>query len=113
MAIRRFHTLFLLTPALLAAACSDGASQDESDLTEGHKVRITEVLGSSPLGTSGAFVELRNDADADVSLKGWTLKVGSVQARLTARPIKGSVGDSRGEDPYVLQGHELALIVDA
>ena len=112
MAIRRFSPL-LFAPVLLTAACSDGADQSSSDLGETHKVRIVEVLGNPTGDSTSAFVELRNDADDGVSLKGWTLKVGTAQGKLAPRAIKGSVAEARGQDGSVVQGHGLALVVDA
>ena len=71
-------------------------------------MRIVEVL-STPVQPSGAFVELRNDGDAEVSLAGWSLRFGSSSTRLETRAVDAA---GRGPQASVVPGHALALVVD-
>jgi phosphatidylserine/phosphatidylglycerophosphate/cardiolipin synthase-like enzyme len=94
---------------LALPGCSEDAASAVSDVTESRAVRIVEVL-STPVEKSGAFVELRNDDDGDVSLAGWSLRFGSKSVRLETRAI-GAAG--RGPEAGVVPGHALALVVDS
>jgi hypothetical protein len=100
----------------LLGACTVSPLRTEGDsarATEHDGVRIVEVLAKPVNGPAGAFVELRNDSDTAVSLAGWALKAGNSAMPLAPRPVADSLEAARGVDPLTVQGHSLALVVDA
>lgn len=109
---RSIHQLALFLPLLsLAAGCGDEPGQGSADATENKRVEIVEVL-AKPVAPEQAFVELRNEGDSAISLRGWTLKVGTKETRLVTRTVEDSAEAKRGVDGFEVPGHGLALIVD-
>ncbi|MEJ7735544.1 MAG: hypothetical protein WKG00_40950 [Polyangiaceae bacterium] len=104
----RYPLLACFALSVPLPACSEDAASSESDVTDSRVVRIVEVL-STPVQPSGAFVELRNDDEGEVSLAGWSLRFGSSSARLATRAIDAA---GRGPRAGVVPGHALALVVD-
>lgn len=90
-------------------ACSEDPATTESDVTDARLVRIVEVL-STPVAKGGAFVEIRNDEDSDVSLADWSLRFGSSVVKLETRAVGAA---ERGPQAGIVPGHALALVVDS
>ncbi|MBI2894872.1 MAG: hypothetical protein HYY06_15055 [Deltaproteobacteria bacterium] len=112
--LSRLRLAFLVS---ILAACVGPVEPDDlsgggggkADGEGGETVRIVEVLASP-----AAFIELRNDSEAERSLDGFSIGIGSGKRRaLAPRQVPGSAEAVREIDPAIVPAHGLALVVDS
>ncbi len=114
MNIFRTKQAALIALAATSIGCEGDPAADASFAVERDAVRIVEVLASAPSEVRPPFVELRNESDSPVDLKGWSLVIDGKRANLSARPVAGSTnaGGERMQSASVIAPHGLALAFD-